>query len=94
MILKQLNSIENFNVIIHEQSGYGYGNSLIEGIKKCQTEHFCIFNADGSFEINDLKKMYDLCSTNDFVFASRYHENGGSDDDTLVTYIGNKFFPF
>ena len=90
--LETIKSIESFDVIIHKQSGDGYGNSLIEGINKCQTEYFCIFNADGSFEINDLKKMYDLCSTNDFVFASRYHEGGGSDDDTFVTFVGNKFF--
>lgn len=89
-----IDSIKNFNVVIHKQTGTGYGNSLIEGINKCQTEYFCIFNADGSFEKNDLKKMYELCSSNDFIFASRYLRNGGSDDDTIVTFIGNKFFSF
>ena len=89
-----IESIKNFNVVIHKQTGTGYGNSLIEGINKCQTEYFCIFNADGSFEKNDLKKMYELCSSNDFIFASRYLRNGGSDDDTIVTFIGNKFFSF
>ena len=29
---------------------------------------------------------------NDFVFASRYEQNAGSEDDTLITLIGNKFF--
>ena len=89
-----IESIKNFNLVIHKQTGTGYGNSLIEGINKCQTEYFCIFNADGSFEKNDLKKMYELCSSNDFIFASRYLRNGGSDDDTIVTFIGNKFFSF
>ena len=89
-----IESIKNFNVVIHKQTGTGYGNALIEGINKCQTEYFCIFNADGSFEKNDLKKMYELCSSNDFIFASRYLRNGGSDDDTIVTFIGNKFFSF
>ena len=28
----------------------------------------------------------------DFVFASRYQENSGSDDDTLITLIGNFIF--
>ena len=27
-----------------------------------------------------------------FIFASRYEKNGGSDDDTLLTYIGNIIF--
>ena len=28
----------------------------------------------------------------DFIFASRYDDNAGSEDDTLVTLIGNKIF--
>ena len=36
--------------------------------------------------------MYNLISNNDFVYTSRYLPNGGSDDDTIVTFIGNKFF--
>ena len=28
----------------------------------------------------------------DLVFASRYEKNAGSEDDTLITYIGNKIF--
>ena len=30
----------------------------------------------------------------DFVFTSRYLKGGGSDDDNIVTYIGNKCFSF
>ena len=30
----------------------------------------------------------------DFVFASRYMKNSGSDDDTLVTLFGNFLFTF
>ena len=39
----------------------------------------------------DLKKMLELNKNYDFIFASRYLK-GGSDDDTVVTYIGNKIF--
>ena len=28
----------------------------------------------------------------DFVFATRYLKKGGSDDDTIITFIGNKIF--
>ena len=28
----------------------------------------------------------------DFIFASRYEKNSKSDDDTLLTYVGNKIF--
>ena len=88
------NSIKNFNVKVHEQSRLGYGSSLIEAINECQTEFFCIFNADGSFDEKDLKKMLELIKNYDFIFASRYLKGGGSDDDTVVTYIGNQIFSF
>ena len=29
---------------------------------------------------------------NDFVFASRYSLNGKTDDDTFLTFLGNKIF--
>ena len=90
--LETINSVKNFNILIHEQMGKGYGNSITEGINKCSTKYFCIFNADGSFEYKDLEKMLIKCKNNDFVFASRYLSGGGSDDDTIITYIGNKIF--
>ena len=90
--LETINSVKNFNILIHEQIGNGYGNSITEGINKCSTKYFCIFNADGSFEYKDLEKMLIKCKNNDFVFASRYLRGGGSDDDTIITYIGNKIF--
>ena len=30
--------------------------------------------------------------TEDFVFASRYSLNGKTDDDTFLTFLGNKVF--
>ena len=88
-----INSIKNKkNIKIFFQSGKGYGNSLREAIEYCDTEYFCIFNADGSFQQEDLKKLYSLIKDNDFVYTSRYEKIGGSDDDTLITLIGNKIF--
>ena len=89
-----INAIKSLNVKVLKQSGNGYGNSLIEGIWACDTKYFCIFNADGSFEKLDLKKMYELVNQNDFIFASRYEQNAGSEDDTIITLIGNKIFTF
>ena len=90
--LLTFNSIKKYDVQIIKQKENGYGSALIEGIKNCKTKYFCIFNADGSFESKDLFKMYDLLKSNDFIFASRYLKNGGSEDDTIITFIGNKFF--
>jgi len=40
--------------------------------------------------------MYQILDKNnaDFVFCSRYEKNAGSDDDTFLTYVGNKIFTF
>ena len=87
-----IDSIKNKKINIYYQLGNGYGNSLREAIDNCETEYFCIFNADGSFDYKDIQKMYNLISNNDFIYTSRYLPDGGSDDDTIVTFIGNKFF--
>ena len=91
-----INSVKKINfenkIKFFYQSGSGYGNSLREAISNCETKFFCIFNADGSFNSKDLKKMYSLLNVNDFIFATRYETPGGSEDDTVITFIGNKFF--
>ena len=88
-----IKSIENFKCRIVFQSGRGYGNALIQGMKNVETEYLCIFNADGSFDPNDLTKMLKLCEDDkDFIFASRYMKEGGSDDDTALTKMGNFMF--
>ena len=88
-----INSIKDYdNIRILNQSAKGYGNALIEGINACDTKYFCIFNADGSFNENDLPKMLELNLHNEFVFTSRYSSGASSDDDTIVTFIGNKLF--
>ena len=80
------------NTKILFQKGNGYGSALIEGIKHTKSKHLCIFNADGSFEARELIKMYRLNKTTNFVFGSRYNKDSSSEDDTIVTYVGNKFF--
>ena len=91
--IETIDAIKNFNCKIIHQSDKGYGNALIEGINNVETEYLCIFNADGSFNPKYLGGMLDACKNNlDFIFASRYMIDGGSDDDTLLTKIGNYIF--
>jgi glycosyltransferase involved in cell wall biosynthesis len=89
-----INSIKRFKVNLLFQKKNGYGNALKEGIKKTKTKYLCIINADGSMNPNSVVKM--LMRTKiknyDLIFASRYQGNGGSEDDNIVTFIGNKFF--
>ena len=92
-----IDSIKEFKCDVLLQKKSGYGNALIEGINFIKTEYLCIFNADGSFDHNDLEKMYSLALSEDldFIFASRYSgKNSGSEDDSFITYIGNKIFSF
>ena len=87
------NAIKNFDCTIILQGSDGFGASLIEGINKVETNFLCIFNADRSFDPKYLKNMLNKLYNNyDFVFNSRYEKNGGSDDDTILTYICNRMF--
>ena len=91
--IETINATKNFNCKLIYQSDKGYGNALIEGMNSVETEYLCIFNADGSFDPKYLNEMLDICKNNmDFVFASRYLREGGSDDDTFLTKIGNFMF--
>jgi len=86
---------KNFDCKIVTQDSEGFGNALIEGIREVETNFLCIFNADGSMNPKYLKNMHDELSNNcDFVFSSRYENNGNSEDDTFLTYIGNRIFTF
>jgi len=87
------NVIKNFSnveTIIQRESGYG--NALKEGINNCKTEFCCIINADSSMDPKYLDQMLELCKNKDFIFASRYLKNAGSEDDDIITFIGNKIF--
>tara|TARA_B100001093_G_C26607280_1_gene918596 strand:- start:137 stop:802 length:666 start_codon:yes stop_codon:yes gene_type:complete len=92
--VETINSVKNFDCEILMQSQKGYGNALIEGINHISTKYFCIFNADGSFNPSELKGMHSMAEIEkfDLVFGSRYEDGAGSEDDTLVTYVGNKVF--
>ena len=94
--IETINSIKNYKCKIVKQINKGYGDAIILGIENVETEYYCIFNADGSFDPKELKNMmnYTISKNLDFLFGSRYMTNGGSEDDTIVTFIGNKIFSF
>ena len=88
--ISSINQIIGINILY--QNKKGYGAALIEGVQSCTTDFFCIFNADGSFDPKELINMYRQLEICDFVFGSRYQAHAGSDDDTIITKIGNFFF--
>ena len=91
-----IEAIDKFKHEILFQPGLGYGDALTYGINSCKTEYYCIFNADGSFDPKEIKLMHQFLKNNnlDIVFGSRYEKNSGSDDDTIITLIGNYIFTF
>ena len=100
IIVLQENDIETIEAIkefkeisILKQNKNGYGNALIEGIYNVKTEYSCIINADGSMDPKYLGEMLEECNDKDLVFGSRYQKpGGGSDDDDVITSIGNFIF--
>jgi len=89
-----INAIKNYNIELLFQTGKGYGDALIQGINNVKTDLFCIFNADGSFNPSELGNMIQKITNEkyDVVFASRYEKNCSSDDDTIITLVGNFIF--
>tara|TARA_B100000963_G_scaffold362021_1_gene402150 strand:+ start:4818 stop:5489 length:672 start_codon:yes stop_codon:yes gene_type:complete len=92
--LETIQSTKDYDCKILYQEGRGYGDALITGINSVETELFCLFNADGSFDPSEISKMLEQIKKNeaDFVFGTRYEKNCGSDDDTIITLIGNFIF--
>ena len=92
--IQTINVIKDFDIEIFYQNKIGYGSALIEGINSVETDFFCIFNADGSFNPLELEDMYKKINTGNYemIFASRYMKESGSDDDTIITSIGNYIF--
>ena len=91
-----IEAIKSYDCKIIYQESNGYGDALKKGIETIETEFFCIFNADGSFNPKELDLMIKKLKNDkyDFVFASRYEKNCGSEDDTIITLIGNHIFTF
>ena len=94
--LDTIQAIIEYDVNIIYQENLGYGDALINGIKQCKTKYFCIFNADGSFNPSEINQMFKTLQSKklDFIFASRYGANSGSDDDTVLTLVGNYIFTY
>ena len=94
---EQDNSIpitRKFNCKLLIQKSKGYGSAIVEGFKNAKNNFGCIYNADHSFDPKYFDELIKLSKNNDFIFGSRYKGSGGSDDDDIVTFIGNKIFTF
>jgi len=82
----------NCKIVIQEKKGYG--SAIITGYKNAKNKFGCIFNADFSFDPKYFEELIKKSQSNDFIFGTRYEKQSGSDDDDIVTYVGNKVFSF
>ncbi len=93
--LSTIDTIGNKQNILY-QSNRGFGDALISGLNHIKTKYFAILFADGSTNPSELSSLFKelLTTKSDFVFGSRYLKNASSEDDTIITYTGNKIFTF
>ena len=82
--------IEKIKIIIPKKKGYGA--AINAGIQNSRNKYVCIFYADGACDPKDIERMYENIKENDCIFCSRYLKKNSSEDDTIITYIGNKIF--
>ena len=89
-----LKAIKDYDCKIVFQTGRGYGNAILEGIKQSVTTYSCIFYADGSTDPKYISIMLNKSREEklDVVFGSRYEKGAGSFDDDLITRVGNFSF--
>jgi len=73
----------------------GFGDAHKFGFKNAIGDVVVILNADGSQDPKDIPRMIEkIKQGNDLALCSRYLPSSSTDDDTLVRFVGNKFFTF
>lgn len=75
------------------QRDEGFGRAVLEGFDIAGGDVVIIMNGDGSHDPKDIPTLIkNVREGQEYVLASRYAPGGRSEDDTIITYIGNKFF--
>ena len=85
---------KKFNCKIIVQNNKGFGSAIIEGFKHAKNDYGCIFNADYSFQPKYFQELINESNKSSFIFGTRYKGEGGSADDDIVTFVGNRCFSF
>lgn len=75
------------------QKGYGYGAAVQQGAKLAKSKVLIFMDADGSMNPKTIPLMLRKIDEGyEYVMGSRYINNLKSEDDTIIRYIGNRFF--
>ncbi len=76
---------KKFNVTcINREGGENYGNAVRTGIKYAQGQYVLFMDADGSHSPEFIQSLYHQRDNADIVVASRYVNNGGSDNSRVL----------
>ena len=76
-----------------QQEGRGYGAAIATGFKHVSGDIIVLADADGSYNLDDIRLLVQRVQDGaDLALGSRYLPESGSEDDTLIRYIGNKVF--
>ena len=78
-----------------DQEGKGYGAAIATGLKHARGAAVVLVDADGSYNLDDIPHLVQrLREGADVALGSRYLPESGSEDDTVVRYVGNKVFTY
>lgn len=92
-ILK-LKSLKNFEIKFYNSPGIGKSQNVYNGLNKASGDILCIYDADRTVSIKDLKlSIYSLLNTNsDFINCSRMIYKQEEKAMGFNNYLGNIFF--
>jgi len=77
----------------HPAGGRGYGAAIATGFRHVRGDIIVLADADGSYNLDDIRRLVHRVQDGaDLALGSRYLPESGSEDDTLVRYVGNKVF--
>lgn len=73
----------------------GFGEAFVTGVEKVKGDIVVFITGDNSQNPADIPKLLNKLEEGyDMVMASRYMKGAGSEDDTFLHFVGNKFFTF
>ena len=80
----------NCRILLDDENVKGFGGSIINGLKNLNSNYFCIFDGDNSFDPKGISLMMkEMINGHDFVFGTRYLGGAISDDDTISSKFAN-----
>ncbi len=78
------------DIRVIQQAGKGKGDALRAGFAACESDIIVMLDADGSTDPQEIPRFVEaLLKKNDFAKGSRFIRGGGSDDITLLRFLGN-----